>query len=101
MGLNFRRMQDYRRRKALKLEEAVGEETLALAYYSADKDAISEISRAAVDIYPTKVTIAAWSAIKMAKDKRDVRKLAECFAGASLLANWEPVVIGKLFFDTF
>lgn len=87
MGLDFRLAQYYKKRKALKLEEAVGEETLKLAYFSGDKDAISKISRAAVDIYPKKVTIAAWNAATKVKNTGGMRRLVECFAGASLLAE--------------
>jgi hypothetical protein len=74
-------------REAQELAEVVGDVTLMRAYFSGDTDAISEISRTAVDIYPKKVARAAWFVIDGFPEKEDKRKIAECFVGASLLAE--------------
>lgn len=72
-------------RAARELEEAVGKETLERAYFGGDAAAISAVSRAAVDIYPKRVTGNAWSAIKRFGGGDGTQQLAECFVGASLL----------------
>lgn len=75
------------REAAEELEKTIGEATLIRAFFSGDKAAIRKISRAAVDIYPQKVTPGAWSAIATVGGKEGARELAECFVGASLLAE--------------
>jgi len=72
---------------AQELETTVGEATLMRAYFKGDKAAIRKVSRAAVDIFPKKVTFSAWNAIGkvVGKNKKDAQRLAECFLGASLV----------------
>lgn len=49
---------------AQELEDAVGEATLMRAYFGGDEEAIRKVSRAAVDIFPQKVALDTWNAIK-------------------------------------
>lgn len=72
---------------AQELEAALGEATLMRAYFKGDKAAIRKLSRAAVDIYPKKVSPAAWSAALAVGGKDGSRQLAECLVAASLLSE--------------
>lgn len=75
---------------AQELEAAVGEPMLLRAYFSGNKAAIRAISRAAVDIYPQKVSPGTWNAALEVGGKEGAactKKLAECFIAASLLSE--------------
>ena len=72
---------------AQELETALGEATLMRTYFKGDEAAIRKLSRAAVDIYPKKVSPAAWSTALAVGGKEGSRQLAECLIAASLLSE--------------
>lgn len=70
---------------AAELEQAVGEATLLKAVFGGDAQAVSQVSRAAVELYPKKATQGAWQAIAVAGRKQGAHEMAEAYLAASLL----------------
>jgi hypothetical protein len=70
---------------AAQLEQVVGEQVLLNAMFGGDAKAVSEVSRAAVELFPKKATTGAWNAIGAACRKQGAHEMAEAFLAASLL----------------
>lgn len=70
---------------AAELEQAIGEETLLKAVFGGDANAVTAVSRAAVELYPKRATHGAWQAIAVAGRKQGATQLAEVYIAASLL----------------
>jgi hypothetical protein len=70
---------------AAEVERAVGEETLLRAMFGGDTAAVTRVSRAAVEFYPKKATLSAWTAIAKAGSKQGAPEMAEAYIAASLL----------------
>jgi hypothetical protein len=70
---------------AAELEQAVGEEVLLRAMFGGDAAAVTAVSRAAVELFPKRATLAAWDAIAKAGAKRGAPEMAEAYVAASLM----------------
>ena len=71
---------------ANEIEQKVGEETLLKAVFSGDKNAISDVSSAAANIYPKAYSTQVWNNIGLVTEMRGTQELTECYVGA-LAAN--------------
>jgi hypothetical protein len=70
---------------AAEMEQAIGKETLHKAMFSGDPNAVTKLSKAAVDIFPKEVTQGAWNAISKAGKKAGAHEMAEAYLAASLV----------------
>ncbi|RMP27629.1 Type III effector HopV1 [Pseudomonas syringae pv. delphinii] len=75
---------------AKRIEGAVGEDTLLKAFFGGDDDAISEVAKAAAQIYPRLASSRTEQELYRAGMMRGSQQLAECYAGA-LLASGQPL----------
>ncbi|MEW5289212.1 type III effector [Erwinia papayae] len=69
------------------VEKKVGEDTLLRAFFSGDDDAIRKVSTAAAQVYPQAASQQTESQIWLAGQLRGAQHLAECYAGALLVAG--------------